>query len=209
MEPLPFENVEPVEMVAALFYHLAHLPMGSFWPQQIFRTRSELLYSVHLLRNVPEYEAWLQVAEMQMAELGLVPGKTAVSSVRPEGERILIVRPVPPSLENVATERDISSMGDVETWQKRYEKIAEEGITSPGEVVKLLENPFVESLNTLDKMVFTNRGKGPGSWVDPRPRKNNKYSWRKGQPPKKKPVIVVEEPNSSPELPTDTSKQES
>jgi hypothetical protein len=149
-----------------------------------------------------------------MAELGLVPGRAGVSSVRPDDERILIVRPVPPTVENAAAEAEISSMGDVETWQKRYERITGDGVTNPQAIVKLLENPYVEN-SVENKLILTNRGKGPGEWVDPRPRKNNKYSWRKGLPKKHPKVIeappTTEEeetcPPSSCELPKDTFKQ--
>ncbi len=197
LEPLPFEEVDPVERVAAVLYHMAHLPQGAFWPHQLFRTHTEILYSVHLLRSLPEYEAWLQVAEMQMAELGLVPGKP-VSSVRSEEERILLIRPVPPNLQAEATERELSSMGDVETWQSRSDRLKEmfgDGL-DPQTKVELLAKPVVGPI-PQKSIVWENEGKGKGRWKDPRVRKNNKYSWRKRSPTIEAPLQPLDSPEDS------------
>lgn len=172
-----FDEVEPVEKVATLFYHLAHLPEGCFWPSQVFRTHQEILFSVHLMREAPEYESWIQLAEMQMCELGLVPGKTR-SSIRPENEKILAIRPVPPDVTAEATEAEIASMGNVETWQKRVEKIR--SILGPNRPIdpEYLEKGIVTLPQA--KVEFINEGRGKGKWrTNSRPRGKGKWTWKR------------------------------
>lgn len=175
---LQFEEVEPVERVAALFYHLAHLPQGCFWPHQVFRTHQEILYSVHLFREHPEYLSWIQLAEMQMCELGLVPGATT-SSIRSEEERALVIRPIPASTRAEASEREVASMGDVAEWQARMERLKEIlGSVHPSETQALVSSPIISPEPVPSE--FINNGRGKGGWsTKSRPRGKGKWTWKR------------------------------